>query len=169
MAEFTPQGRRGDVYTLLFDKQAYAPPVTPATSGAGLECRLYKGEFHQTTRIKPAPDSVMQVDQAAVPAGISDPAFGLKFTGYIDVPETGIYSFFLTSNDGSILHIGDRLVVDNDGLHSDREKSGQVALAKGLHSFALDFIEAGGGYTLDLKYSKDNGEPQPIPTEWFKH
>jgi hexosaminidase len=171
MAEFTTFGRRGDVYTLLFDKQAYAPAAAPSGGGltSGLECRFYKGYFDRTTKIKAAHDSIMQVQDVKVPSDISAAEFGLRYTGFIEVPETGIYSFFLTSNDGSVLHVADRLVVDNDGLHSDREKSGQVALAKGLHSFALDFMEAGGGYTLDLKYSKDNEPPQPVPATWFKH
>jgi alpha-L-fucosidase len=190
MAVFSAVGGRGDVYTLSFERQAYAPaltraqvvavraangPVTAvhAASGpdsplsAGLECRFYKGYFDRTTKIKGAPDSVLKVSRIGVPSGISAPEFGLKFTGYLDVPETGIYSFFLTSNDGSLLRIADRLVVDNDGLHGDKEKSGQVALEKGPHVFALDFMEAGGGYALKLKYSKDNGEPREVPEEWF--
>jgi hexosaminidase len=169
MAAFTAAGRRGDVSTLAFDRQAYATPVTADAAQQGLECRLFKGAYNKTTAIKATADSVLQTARAAAPAGINLPEFGLRFTGYIDVPEAGIYSFFLTSNDGSVLHIGGRLVVDNDGLHSDREKSGQVALGKGLQPFALDFIEAGGGYSLDLKYSKDNEQPQPIPESWFKH
>ena len=196
MAAFTAAGRRGDLYSMAFDRQAYAAPVTlqPATANSasansatanpdsassvtallalgrpGLECRFYKGLFKQTTLIKADPDSIMEVQQTVVPAGIIATEFGLKFSGYIDVPETGIYSFFLTSNDGSVLHIAGRLVVDNDGLHSDKEKGGQVALEKGLHPFALDFMEAGGGYTLDLKYSKDDGPPRSIPVSWFRY
>ena len=124
--------------------------------------------FRRTTQIGPKPDTTLAVSRVDVPSGITDPEFGLKFDGFIDVPETGIYSFFLTSNDGSVLRIADRLVVDNDGLHGDKEKSGQVALSKGLHAFALDFMEAGGGYTLKLAYSKDNGQPREVPQEWFK-
>jgi hexosaminidase len=167
-AAFTASGRRGDVHAILFNRQSYASPVNDVATKAGLECRLYKDHFNKTTEIKATADSLMQVEEAAVPAGISLPEFALKFTGYIDVPETGIYSFFLTSNDGSVLHIANRLVVDNDGPHADREKSGQVALEKGLHPFALDFVESGGGYSLKLQYSRGNGKPQNIPSSWFK-
>lgn len=168
IAAFTASGRRGDINTLAFDRQACAVPVAAEHAVPGLECRFFKGYFDLTTKIPEAPDSVLWVGQAEVPPGIATPEFGLKFRGYIDVPETGIYSFFLTSNDGSVLRIADRLVVDNDGLHSDREKSGQVALEKGLHPFALDFAEAGGGYSLDLKYSVGGGQPRSIPADWFK-
>jgi hexosaminidase len=60
-------------------------------------------------------------------------------------------------------------VVDNDGLHSAIEKNGQIALKKGLHSIALDFIEGGGGYTLKLKYSLNGSAPQDIPVQWLKN
>jgi len=85
------------------------------------------------------------------------------------VPETGIYTFYLTCDDGGTLRLANRLVVDNDGLHSAIEKTGQVALTKGLHPLALDFVEGGGGYTLLLKYSKDGSEPQQVPASWLKH
>jgi len=60
-------------------------------------------------------------------------------------------------------------VVNNDGLHSAIQKTGQVALQKGLHPLLLNFIEGGGGFTLDLKYSKDNGQPKDIPANWLKY
>jgi len=54
-------------------------------------------------------------------------------------------------------------------LHSAIEKTGQVALGKGLQPFALDFIEGGGGFTLKLKYSFSGSEPKDIPASWFRN
>ena len=45
-----------------------------------------------------------------------------------------------------------KTVVDNNGLYSAIERSGEIALEKGLHLFSLNFIEGGGGYTLRLLY-----------------
>jgi hexosaminidase len=109
------------------------------------------------------------VDAVAVPKQAETDKFGVQFRGYLDVPETGIYTFYLTCDDGGILRIADRLVVDNGGLHSAIEKSGQVALAKGLQPFALDFVEGGGGYKLLLKYSLGDTPPQPVPASWLRH
>jgi hexosaminidase len=67
-----------------------------------------------------------------------------------------------------VLRIDNEEVINNDGLHPDREKGGQTALKKGLHTFAIDFIEGGGGYRLDLKYSIGNESPKPVPAQWFK-
>jgi hexosaminidase len=167
LAAFTAAGRRGDLVTITFDHQTFAPALDAIAAAPGLHCELFRGEFNTTSAIKGAADTSVILPDVAIPANAPD-AFGLLFRGYIDVPETGVYSFFLTSDDGSMLRIADRLVVDNDGAHSSRKKSGQVALAKGIHPFALDYMDLGGGGMLDLKYSKNNEAPQPVPASWFK-
>ncbi len=73
---------------------------------------------------------------------------GAVYTGFVDVPELDIYTFFTESDDGSRLLIGDTVVVDNDGLHGMQERSGQIALQPGLHALRVEFFEAGGGAGL---------------------
>jgi hexosaminidase len=104
-----------------------------------------------------------------VPSTVKAPSFGIAYKGYIDIPADGIYSFYLTADDGAVLKIGPTMVVDNDGNHSAQERSGQIALKMGLHPFALDFIEGGGGFTLKLQYSVNGSPRQDIPAEWFKN
>lgn len=170
MAAYTPSGNRGDTYTLQYAKESYAPPITVAgTLQNGLKCVYYKGGFDSTKdMLSVAPSQTFYVKDVEVPPGVNAPSFGLQYRGYIDVPEQGIYSFYLTSDDGSALYIDDKKVINNDGLHSAVERSGEIALEKGLHHFSLDFIEGGGGYTLRLLYSLKNGQPQNIPSEMFK-
>ena len=170
VAAFTPSGSRGDVYTLRYQQQAYATPATVANSTAGLQCRYFKKAFRSTKGMKPlVADSTYTINNVVVPKSVTAPSFGIQFRGYLIVPETGVYSFFYTCDDGGILHIADRMVVDNDGNHSPIEKSGQVALQKGAHPFEADFIEGGGGFTLKLKYSLNGSEPMNIPDSWFMH
>jgi len=168
LALFTPTGRRGDVYTLNFNEQQIAQTHTVANLTNGLTAELYKGAFTQTTAIKGTPDTVFIIDGIKVPPSIKLPAFGVKFKGYIQAPETGIYTFYLTCNDGGILNIGGQKIIDNDGLHPDKTKGGQAALQKGLHPIAVNFMEYGGGYSLDVKYSYKGSEPKAIPASWFK-
>jgi hexosaminidase len=115
------------------------------------------------------PDTVLTVGSIEVPKAAEAPAFGLKYRGYLDIPQDGIYSFYLTCDDGGILKIAGREVIDNDGNHSAIEKNGQVALKKGYQKIALDFIEGGGGYMLQLKYSVNGSEPRDIPAQWLKN
>lgn len=170
VAAFTPSGLRGDIYTLNYKKEKYMEPVAVAKAASGLKASFYKKYFLNTLGMKDKqPDSQFIATNAAVPAGVGAPSFGMQYTGYINIPETGVYSFYLLVDDGGVLTIGNKEVVNNDGQHAPMEKSGQIALKKGLHPVKLDFIEGGGGFTLQLKYSKGGGMPIAIPDSFFKH
>jgi|GEM_PF-22297 len=160
-------GRRGDVYNIQVNKQELAKPETVANTKPGLQCTWYKKAFDSTVLIGGTPNGTFTVSSITVPKEAEAPSFSLQYRGYINVPEPGIYTFFLTSDDASRLKIADREVVNNDGMHAAKEKNGQVALEKGLHKFSLDFIEGGGGYSLQLQYSKDGSTPMEIPAAWF--
>jgi len=169
LAAFTPQGRRGDVYDLKYTKQDYAQAVNTFTSSPGLTANYYPGEFKNSQSVTGTAKKSYTVNEVAVPNEADASAFVIKFQGFLEVPTDGIYSFFLNCDDGGVLRIADRLVVDNDGPHGPFEKSGQVALRKGLQPIALDFIEGGGGYTLKLKYSLNGNAPKEVPSSWLKH
>ncbi|PYF96783.1 Glucose/arabinose dehydrogenase, beta-propeller fold, partial [Georgenia satyanarayanai] len=70
----------------------------------------------------------------------------------LEVPADGEYTFRLTSDDGSKLHIDDELVIDHDGLHGAEPKDGSVTLTAGYHSLFIEHIEAGGGQELHLEW-----------------
>ena len=73
---------------------------------------------------------------------------GAVFSGWIDVPAGGVWTFFTSSDDGSRLKIGSTTVVNNDGLHGMVEASGSIALAPGRHAIRIEFFERGGGAGL---------------------
>lgn len=77
----------------------------------------------------------------------------LWFDGLLNVPDSGAYTFAVTSDDGSKLWIGPRLVVDNDGLHGPETVGGTVDLARGRHRIQLGFIQGGGGQQLTITMS----------------
>lgn len=171
IAAFRPDGSRGDIYDLDYKKQTLAIPATPPMSPQpGLTVSRIKGSFKNVAAMNAQqPDITGTATGFNVPHALEAPAFGLQYRGYIDVPADGVYSFYLTCDDGGILTIAGREVINNDGNHAPLEKTGQVALKKGLQKFNLDFIEGGGGYTLRLKYSFNGSQPIDIPTAWLKH
>src|SRR5262249_38162654 len=67
--------------------------------------------------------------------------FFVRWTGRIRIAQPGRYTFYVNADDGAQLFIGDRLVVDNGGLHAMQEKSGEVELA-GYADLRLDFYNA---------------------------
>lgn len=98
-----------------------------------------------------------------IPHGIKNDEFGLCFEGYFDAPDTGVYSFYLSSDDGSTLEIGNTLIVDNDGLHSAIEVSGQIALQKGKPPIRIKYFERSGGELLDFQYHLKGKEEEKSP------
>jgi hypothetical protein len=87
----------------------------------------------------------------------------MRFDGYISVPATGVYTFFLRSDDGSRMWMDGALLIDNDGLHSSLEKSAAVALEKGLHPMAVAMFEQSGGFELDVAWSGPGIAKQRVP------
>ncbi|UCG88923.1 MAG: chitobiase/beta-hexosaminidase C-terminal domain-containing protein [Gemmatimonadota bacterium] len=115
------------------------------------------------------PNLVQQVDAIGLDSVSRDEFFGLRFLGYIDVPQTGVYGFFVTSDDGSRLLIDGNEVVDNDGIHGEREKSGFIALEAGKHELSLSFFQGAGGVALGLRCEGPGFEEQKIPPEILFH
>ena len=74
--------------------------------------------------------------------------FAYVFTGLILIPERGVWEFMTKSDDGSVLMIGDRRVVDNDGSHASVMATGRVALEAGLHPYTLLYFEDYEGQDL---------------------
>ena len=100
-----------------------AKPVGPEGMANGLNFATYLGMWERLpdfNTLKPAATGKTDQPKLAVhaPGGVG---YGIKFTGFVKVPAEGLYTFYTKSDDGSRLYLGDRLVVDNDGLHGAAE------------------------------------------------
>jgi len=93
--------------------------------------------------------------------------FAYRFHGAIQIPKEGVYTFYTDSDDGSILWIDGKKVVDNDGLHSLLRKEGAVPLKEGLHAITVGYFENSGGNELKVYYSTGDEKPRQIPREWL--
>ncbi len=87
--------------------------------------------------------------------------FAMKFEGSLLIDTPGKYTFFTRSDDGSLLFIDGKKVVDNDGSHSVVEKKGSIQLAAGKHRIEVHLINDEGGFWLDTYY-KGPGTPKQI-------
>jgi alpha-L-fucosidase len=95
--------------------------------------------------------------------------YGLVFTGFVEVPETGLYRFFVDSDDGSMMNLHGAVVVDNDGPHSATEKSGAVALEKGLHPVEILMFEDAGQDLLRVSWRGPGMDAKmPVPASAWK-
>lgn len=101
------------------------------------------------------------------------PAFTGSFVavahGFLTIPRRGEYQFRLTSDDGSLLYIDDRLVIDNDGAHGAVAVKGRVQLSKGLHPFRVTYFDAGGADRLVLEWQPPRQKDfTPCPPALFR-
>ncbi|MCA8975009.1 MAG: alpha-L-fucosidase [Planctomycetes bacterium] len=149
-----------------FTKVEPAPPVEPVTRGAGLDVARQAVDWDSI------PDSARDLvagslgTAATVSCGDKPGEHvALRFSGFLDVPETELYRFALASDDGSKLWIDGAVVVDNDGLHGTIEKQGATALAAGLHPITVVWFNKTGGAELKLRWARP-GEPfVEVPAE----
>ncbi|OYX66929.1 MAG: phosphodiesterase [Sphingomonadales bacterium 32-64-17] len=74
-----------------------------------------------------------------------DQSVAVTFDGFIDIPTTGKYDFYLASDDGSKLYIDGRTVVDNDGDHGVVMAAGSAEMEAGRHAFRAEWFNGGGG------------------------
>ena len=145
--------------------------------GAGLDYAYYEGHFPTMPDFESmepkAEGSVNGFDLAAVktPKGEKPKGnFGVRFFGAIDISEAGAYKFFSKSDDGTILKIDGKVVINNDGMHPPQEKEGTIELTAGRHLIDLGFTQGGGGYELSVNWMRPGSDKkEPIPRGLLLH
>jgi len=125
----------------------------PANVQAGLRYQYYEAdEMSMSVLASQNPVSSGIAPTPTIQLKKRKDKFGLVFEGWIKVEKTGGFQFFTTSDDGSILLIDDKEVVNNDGNHGAEERSGRCILEKGFHRFRLQYFDSGGGNELKVSY-----------------
>jgi hypothetical protein len=141
------------------------PAVNPGNVVQGLDYKYYEGNW---TALPPfealTPVKTGQVTGFDISVRNRNDNFGFEFTGFIQVPTEGEYTFFTSSDEGSRLFIDGQLVVDNDGLHTSREREGTVRLAAGYHAIRVIYFEATGAQSLSVSYRGPGISKRIVPT-----
>jgi len=150
-------------YTKVVPKPAMLSDGQP---GLNVEC--YEGDFNKLPDVNAMTPSMTGVAETiSLKEATSDDTYALRFTGYIRIPHEGVYTFYLSSDDGSRMWLDGDLLVDNDGLHSQLELSAPVALQAGLHAIRVEMFEKSGGAALELHCSGPDMPKQRVPNSAF--
>ena len=127
-----------------------------------MKATLYDFKCKACADITSAPiKNIYRVEDVTIPSSVKSYFIGLTYKGYINIPEDDIYSFYLSSDDGSMLYIDRKLIIDNDGLHAPGEVTGQAALKKGYHPIEVQYFDHGGG-SIHLKVYNSEGKELPF-------
>ena len=157
---FAPNGQAGEMLKADFLKQGLLEPVkvdaSKLTQGLNAAWYNYRGE--KCREIHKAPfNGNYPANDVVIPEGVKG-NIGLIITGYLRVPEDGVYTFSLMSDDGSWLKIDGNMVVDNDRPQSPHEEVSQQALKAGLHKIEVRYFDSNGGmlrlWVFDTKGQK---------------
>jgi hypothetical protein len=150
--------------TATFNTQSnYRQPDAPANVVNGLNYAYYEGEWYSVPNFDAvAPVATGTAANINIGLRTRNDWFGFRFTGYVEVPQDGEYTFFTYVDDGTKLYIGSTLVVDN-GTYSAQEASGKIGLKAGKHAIRLDFFEAAGNEFLNVSYQGPGVAKQRIP------
>lgn len=146
------------------------PAVSAGDTVPGLRAAYYPGNWNAIpdfAALRPA--AVTTVPAIDVSPGRRPEFFGLRFTGFIDVPADGEYAFSLRSDDGSRLFIDGVLVVENTTAHESREQTGRIRLAAGRHGLVLDYLQMLGDKSLAVFWEGPDLPRQELPAARLVH
>ena len=115
----------------------------------GVRYSFHEGKFgNADTMAATVPSETGIMPSPSIGSSRCDDHYGYVFSGFVDIPERGVWEFMTKSDDGSILYIDGKKVVDNDGSHAAVSATGRIALDKGLHPFRLLYFEDYEGQEL---------------------
>ena len=169
---FLPSGRKSPVAQARIARAIWQNPVTVRrdTLRPGLEYHYLEGSFRSADDVRGvAPTRVGTVPAVGLRGDERPEDYGVRLSGLICVPHAALYSFFLSSDDGSILRIAGQVVVDRDGEQRDNEKPGEIALRPGCHAIEVVFFQASGGAALNLQVSTPGAAKGQVPQKWYAH
>ncbi len=152
-----------------------APYEAPATvklkdPKPGLLFRVCHGDFSRAPNLD---------EQTVVKAGVAKAldvvamgapktnGFAVELKGFLKIPAEGVYRLILNSDDGSLLRIGEKVAVNNDGPHPAQDVGALLRLRKGFLPIRIDYFEATGDASLDLHLEDANGKKLPTPPLFF--
>jgi predicted alpha/beta superfamily hydrolase len=145
-------------------------PKPEKINPGGLKYSYYEGSWEKLPdfkKLKPAK------------TGVADSAFDIKqlprktnfaclFEGYFKIVRDGYYFFGLVSNDGSKLFLGDKLIIDNDGVHSAVSvKSFVLPLEKGFYPVRIEYFQKNENSVFQLLYlDQQTQNPTRFPLKY---
>ncbi len=90
-----------------------------------------------------------------------------RFVGFVEVPTTDDYTFYLEDDDGAIVYIGNQVFINHDGSHAFAEKTGTIGLKAGKHAIRVEYFENIGFLGLKLSYSSSTISRTIIPASAY--
>jgi PKD repeat protein len=130
--------------------------ITVGSFNPGLLASYYYGMTWSSLAVTRVDPGIDFTDQGSTWPNLADGRqdnFGVIWDGYINVPAASVYSFSLTSDDGSWLWVDENELIDNGGDHSSATVTKTTSLTAGYHHVVVKYYENGGAAVAKLTAS----------------
>lgn len=166
VVQISPSGRRSSVTTISVKNLETQPALTIKPTKNGLKYSYTNKLVQQTLELDTIKFTKSGIHQGVIEMkkykSKENLYMGLKFDGYIYIPETAQYEFSTIVDDGAKLFIDNQLIVDNDGRHWINEAFGAAKLEKGFHKINISYFDAAGSSALQCFIRQEGKEKQEI-------
>ena len=153
----------------VYDTEAVPSVVLPGTR-PGVRYEVFESEFpHLTSFTGLEPVAAGEAEALDLSVLTRPEDVGIRFQGWIHVPATGDYEFFLETDTGAGLRLHDILLLDADfGYVPGTElASGPIRLQAGLHPIRLHTRHSGAAPQLNLSWTGPGIAKESIPETAF--
>ena len=160
----------GDV-TRPYDAEL-VPSVAISAAMPGLIRREFNGVFPWTPQFDAMEPTAKGVSTQPDLSGRSkDEKFGVFYSGFIEAPADGNYTFSLTTDSGALLRLHKATVIDADFGHAPgKEVSASILLKAGKHPIRLYYARCTpAAPLLHLEWAGPGVEKQVVPATVFSH
>jgi len=143
-----------------------APELPPAIAMGSLQPGLVgelfsDNDFKQKVKVRIDRQIYFDFGKLGPDPSMKGGVFSFRWTGSIQVPTTGKYTFVAGLDDGLRIWIDDKLIFERTQASWDEREN--VSLAAGLHSIRIDYWNTGGEGRVRLKWSLEGGFPPQQP------
>jgi len=168
---------RGVHFTAIteIDGLQFAPRPAVKPAGAlqsGLRYQCYETEPLWFWRA-PMDRDARKSGVVAVPMleieGRRDQHYAVLYEGYIKIPVKGVYTFSLSSDDGSVMWLNDEKFITNDGRHPGTARSNGAILDAGCYRIRLGYFQAVGGTGLRVTWQPPGKKRELLPADVLFH
>ena len=134
-------------------------------SGDGLTASYYNGQNFENFVFDRKDDNInFNWNYGSPGNGVGIDNFSVRWSGDIIVENSGTYTFYLTTDNGRRLYIGDQVLIDQWVDNWDIEYQGSIFLEAGRrYAFKLEYFENYGGANAKLEWEGPSTSRAIVP------
>lgn len=145
--------------------------ILPQGKGlTNLKFKVYNGDFDKLpdfTKLTPHREGDVEDNLIQLKFDDYKNQYGVVYTGKLNAPKAGEYTFALASDDGARVLIDGKKILENDGIHpSSTLKEGKVKLTEGDHDVRVEYFQAAGQAELYVGWRGPEFQPTPL-SKWL--